>query len=349
MSNQRTSLFIQLHMLTPYPPANLNRDDLGRPKTALMGGAQRIRVSSQSLKRAWRTSDLFATRFESSSGVRTKEVGSRVVDGLSGIEGDAAEAIAKKIADVFGKLTKTGHQTEQLVHLSRQELRNIDSLIEKANAGQEPTDDDYTSLLTDGRGSPDIALFGRMLADDPQANVEAAAQVAHAVTVHKVSVEDDFFTAVDDLRSRAEDLGAGHMGVREFGSGLFYQYLCINRTLLKENLGSDEALTTETLRTLVEVCTTVSPTGYQASFASRARASYLLAERGTAQPRSLAAAFYKPIRGTNLLEDSVRQLVETREAIDAVYGACSDESASFDVGQKRGSLAEVLDFVGASL
>lgn len=344
------SVFVQLHLLTAYGPANLNRDDLGRPKTAMMGGAQRLRVSSQSLKRAWRTSDLFRNEFEDTLGIRTKEIGEKVYLELrDNIENAKADEIGKKVGGVFAKLKKEGRETEQLAHVSAQEHRNVMALVQKVRDGAEPTDEDFQSLLTDGHGSPDVALFGRMLAADPQCNVEAAAQVAHAVSVHKVAVEDDFFTAVDDLNLTSEDLGAGHMGVTEFGSGLFYQYLCINRTLLKSNLGGDEDLTTRSLKTLTEACATIAPTGKQASFASRARASYLLAERGSQQPRSLAVAFFSPVAGTNVVHDAIRAMEETRDNMNRVYGPCFDAKERFDVPAGEGTLEKVKNFVGAAL
>ena len=113
-------------------------------------------------------------------------------------------------------------------------------------------------------------MFGRMLASSPAFNVEAAVQVAHAITIHKVAVEDDYFSAVDDLNRGEEDVGAAHIGEAGFGAGVFYLYLCINRELLLENLGGDTSLTAKTLEALVHAATKVSPTGKQNSFASRA-------------------------------------------------------------------------------
>lgn len=121
--------FIQLHLLTSYPPANLNRDDLGRPKTAVMGGAQRLRVSSQSLKRAWRTSELFQRALEGHVGTRTKEMGTRIRDRLTkgGIpEGDAAKW-AEAVAERFGKLKASGGEIEQLAHFSPAEVSAVDA------------------------------------------------------------------------------------------------------------------------------------------------------------------------------------------------------------------------------
>jgi CRISPR system Cascade subunit CasC len=139
----------------------------------------------------------------------------------------------------------------------------------------------------------DIGLFGRMLADSPKYNTEAACQVADAVTVHRAAVEDDFFTAVDDLRSREEDAGSAHVGEQGFGAGLFYVYVCIDCDLLKENLKGDGELAGKAVGALIDAATKVSPTGKQNSFASRAWAYYGLAEKGNRQPRSFIPRFHE--------------------------------------------------------
>jgi CRISPR system Cascade subunit CasC len=194
----------------------------------------------------------------------------------------------------------------------------------------------------------DIAMFGRMLADSPVHNVEAAVQVAHAITVHRVAVEDDYFSAVDDLNTR-ENSGAGHIGERGFGAGLFYLYIAIDRALLKANLGGDEALVARALEALVHAVTQVSPTGMQNSFASRAYAGYVLAEKGAQQPRSLSQAFLKPVRshedGAGMFELSV-QAIETRmNNFDAVYGACAEARYTVNVEKPEGSIAGLVKFV----
>ena len=135
-------------------------------------------------------------------------------------------------------------------------------------------------------------MFGRMLADNADFNREAAVQVAHAYTTHRVAVEDDFYTAVDDLKTKAEDAGAGFVGELGFGSGLFYLYVCIDTDLLVANLGGNDGLAAKSaVAALTEALATVSPGGKQASFASRSRAAYLLVEKGDQQPRTFAGAF----------------------------------------------------------
>ncbi len=343
------SRFIQLHLLTSYPPANLNRDDLGRPKTAMMGDVLRLRVSSQSLKRAWRKSEVFESALKGHVGTRTKSMGQEIFKALveKGVAEKKATDWTKAIAAVFGKLKKDSLDIEQLAHFSPEEQAAIDELVATlAERGSEPEVDEL-KLLRKQHSAADIALFGRMLASSPAFNTEAACQVAHAISVHKVAVEDDFFTAVDDLNKGEEDMGAAHMGETEFAAGLFYQYICIDRTLLNENLGSDNALTNKTLAALIEAAATVAPTGKQNSFASRARASYILCETGDQQPRSLAVAFLKPVAGSDILNNAVASLEDALEKMDNAYGPCADQRTALNVSKGEGSLVGIIDAVTA--
>ncbi len=199
-------------------------------------------------------------------------------------------------------------------------------------------------VLELGKTSVDIAMFGRMLASSPEYNIEAAVQVAHAITVNQVKIEDDFFTAVDDLNKHDEDSGAGHMGEAGFGSGIFYLYLCINKTQLINNL-QDEALASQAIQALIETAAKVSPTGKQNSFASRTYTSYLLAEKGTQQPRSLSVAFLKAVKGDDPMGIAITALENQRNHFDAVYGSCADSQQSMNAQTGQGSLSTILQFV----
>lgn len=351
------SRFIQLHLLTNYPPSNLNRDDTGRPKTALVGDTTRLRISSQSQKRAWRTSGIFEVSLAGHLGTRTKMMGVEVFKALKNakVPEKTARDWAKAIASCFGKL-KSGKKTEddedlqieQLAHFSPEEMTAIDALIKTCAERNSAPTEDALKLLSKPKTAVDIAMFGRMLADSPAYNMEAAVQVAHAITVHKSAVEDDYFSAVDDLNTGLKDKGAGHIGERGYGAGLFYLYVCINRELLKKNLGDDEALTAKALEALIHAITKVSPTGMQNSHASRAYASYVLAEKGDQQPRSLAQAFLKPVRpfeDEDMLDKAVKAIAKRRDNFDKVYGVCADTRYEINVEKGEGSLAELVTFV----
>jgi len=365
------SQFIQLHLLTSYPPSNLNRDDLGRPKTAIMGGANRLRVSSQSLKRAWRTSDIFTDALGEYRGTRTKRLGIEIYEALLGkdVKPKNAAVWAKAIAGVFGKLktlnkkeeaklakddtaekekkalTEKPFEIEQLAHVSVEERGAVSALIDALVTENRAPEKDELALLRNNNKAVDMALFGRMLASSPSYNIEAAAQVSHAITVHSAKVDEDYFTAVDDLNNHEDDAGAAHIGEAGFSAGVFYAYICINRDLLIENLQGDGELANKTIAALMECAAKVSPTGKQNSFASRAHAVYMLAEKGTQQPRSLSVAFLKPVQGQNQAEDSIEALKKQRANFDQVYGACADDFRTMNALNGEGSLEGLIKFV----
>lgn len=383
------SRFVQLHLLVSYPPSNLNRDDTGRPKTAIIGDANRLRISSQSLKRAWRTSDEFVKHLPGSRdeliGKRTKMIGSEWIHaGLAdnGVDDEVARKWSRDLIRAYGAPegdkddgSDKALQSGQLVHISPAEQEKLIAFIkdvalylkrgvkndvaeaaENAILARDKANDKKKAnatlaraladiLLVKADTAVDIALFGRMLASVPSFGFEAAVQVAHATTIHKVAVEDDYFSAVDDLNRGEEDVGAAHIGEAGFGAGVFYLYLCINRELLFENLGGDAALTAKTLEALVHAATKVSPTGKQNSFASRAYAAYALAEKGDQQPRSLAQAFLTPVTGGDVLDRGIQALTKRYQNFDTVYGACADSRYHFNVEAGEGSLDALVHFV----
>ena len=370
------SNFLQLHLLTSYPPACLNRDDLNRPKSAKMGGVDRLRISSQCLKRAWRTSEVFREQLTGETGIRSKELGLKIRkalltgqslhDLLSMNSSDAAPdgsvsdqdanewawMIAAEYVDKKSKggeetdgcddnqdggtgnkkgkkasksnVSKTTLKSEQIVFYSLDELKELETLINNLRKSKNIAPSAQQLACIKVKAAPrtaDLAMFGRMLASSPDFNVEAACQVAHAITVHRAAVEDDFFTAVDDLNNRDEDAGSAHLGEQGFGAGLFYHSLCVDCDRLRENLGDDAALAQRALQALIEAAATVAPSGKQNSYGSRAWAYYVLAEKGERQPRALSLAFMKPVteHGDGMLSNAVFALETMRTNLDKVY------------------------------
>lgn len=355
--------FVQIHALVSYPPSNLNRDDMGRPKTAVMGGKQRLRISSQSIKRAWRESEFFSDALAGHVGYRTKLLGDMIKKAL--IAGSSlsdvlsqnnsavnppmkekdAEAWAEKIAGVFAAVKGKGDlKTEQLVHVSHDEIAAIDSYLAViAKEGRSPNKDEDAGIsLCHPVTDVDIALFGRMIAASGKDSVEAAAQVAHPITIHPVVVEDDYFTAVDDLNKAENVAGSAHIGVSEFGSGIFYTYVCVNRALLIENLGGDAELANKAISALIECVAKVGPKGKQNSYASRVYASYMMVEQGNQQPRALSAAFVAPFHTEDYLSEGISRLRKERDNIEKAYGKCADICVEMDVQNGNGSLAELI-------
>lgn len=299
---------IDIHILQTVPPSNINRDDTGSPKTATFGGVRRGRVSSQAWKRA--TREAFAETLDRSElGVRTKDVVQAVADRIISYDatlGEEAEALATEVVGATGikvaaPKTKKDEpskppQTGYLLFLSAMQIDALARLAVEAAA----TDDAKAAIkagkpreLADRDHSVDIALFGRMVADAADLSVDAACQVAHALGVHAVTPEFDYFTAVDDLQSEDES-GAGMIGTVEFYSTTFYRYATINVDLLRSNLGDVDA-TTRAIEAFVTAFLTSMPTGKQNTFANGTAPDAALVTVRTGQPLNFVGAFEEPV------------------------------------------------------
>lgn len=350
------TIFIQFHILTRYGLSNPNRDDQGRPKQAMIGGSPRLRMSSQSIKRALRESAFFALELAGNRGTRTKRLHDHLLNRLveQGQPEEAAATIAEKVAKVFGKLdepAKGGHlrHATTLAFISPEEWAFAEELADKAAAGEAlPDNKELTKLvLRKADGAVDIAMFGRMLADNADYNREAAVQVAHAFTTHAAQIQEDWYSAVDDLNKK-EETGAGHLGETGFGSGVYYQYVCVNADLLIENLAGDKELAAKGGEALSQALSQATPRGKQNSFAHHPRAEYILAEVGPQAPRDLSGAFFAPVKAQPWLDASVEMLEETRAQLDAAYGPGCADSRVMRVGA-GGTLAEIVDLVGSTI
>ena len=363
--------FLQLHYLTVYPPSNPNRDDMGRPKQALIGGAPRLRLSSQSIKRAVRTSPLFREALAGHIGDRTRRIGEVIRDALNGTgDADIIRRVAIGVADVFAKMDAKANvdvakiRTAQLAFISPDEKAAAIETARKwmaeglipPEAGSKLTKEQQAAqkkeekalaatILRSADGAADIAMFGRMLADDPGFNREAAVQVAHAFTTHRAVIEDDFFTAVDDLKNPAENSGADFVGEHAFGSGIFYTYACVNCDLLVKNLAGDIDVAATSAQTLAEALAISTPSGKQNSHAHHPRAAFIRAEMGSVQPRDLSGAFFNPVPSGNGLMASVDMLRHTIKGIDRVYGASFDDAVEIDVNSENSAtMADLRSF-----
>jgi len=350
--------FLQFHILTPWGPSNPNRDDQGRPKQAMVGGVPRLRISSQSVKRAVRESCFFQLDLKDNMGTRTKRLYGELVKKLvaAGTDQAAAEKAAEQVAGIFGKLEASKKDAPAdkvattLAFISPAEWALAEDLAGRILAREElPKEKDLKKLvLRRADGAVDIAMFGRMLADDADFNREAAVQVGHAMTTHAAQAEEDWFSAVDDL-NKADETGAGHLGETAFGSGVYYQYVCVNVDLLTENLGGDAALAAKGLQALVRALALATPTGKQNSFASRPRAYYIRAERGSAQPRDLTGAYFVPVEARKGIPGAIAALEAMADKIDRCYGAVADAVEVMDVEGGRGSLDAIAAFAAASV
>lgn len=190
--------------------------------------------------------------------------------------------------------------------------------------------------------SADVAMFGRMVADNKKFNVEGGIQVAHAFTTNKMAVEEDYLTAVDDLTQDSDTAqGSAHLGTVPFGSGLYYSYVNIDvRTLLK-NLNNDIELAKRLVSAFIEACATVSPSAKQNTFAARSYATYFCVETGNAQPRSYADAFLNPIKNEDVAGESVQRLQNARHMLNKAFPAQAFQFAELNRLTGEGSLPEL--------
>jgi len=348
-----TRTIIDLHVLQTVPPSNLNRDDTGSPKTAVYGGVRRARVSSQAWKRATRTA--FKPLMDRSDlGLRTRQVvemlGARIGQANPALAAEA-ESLAKTVLERAGFKLKPARkkgapdEAEFLLFLSERQIAALaDAAVQAAAAGG----DLKTALaeydlkgLADQEHSIDIALFGRMVANLPELNVDAAVQVAHAISVHAVDNEFDYFTAVDDHKSvdDEEDSGAGMIGTVEFNSATLYRYATLDVDRLLDNLGDAEA-TRRAVTAFVRAFLTSMPTGKQNTFAHRTLPDAVLVTLGSSQPANLVGAFENPITGLDRPDQAARLLADHAGEVFTTYSLAHDKTWVVGVGKAGTALAE---------
>ncbi len=416
-------LFLQIHTLTSYPGALLNRDDVGFAKRLPFGGATRTRISSQCLKRHWRTfqgDHALAALHEGndpvSLSVRSRHTFERFVvapllaEGVSAeLARAATEAIMVAVLGESAKAKKAKEEakteepaakgkkksakkdgeeegtaslmTGQITVLGKPEidffLAEARALAKDAGAPDKIEDakkkrftKDWGKNLDGLRRAAglDGALFGRMVTSDKLARSDAAVHVAHAFTVHGEHAETDYFAAVDDLLQGGEDaqLGSGHIGTTELTSGLFYGYVVLDVAQLVSNLqgcaakdwkSADRKLAADVTASLVQLVARVSPGAKKGSTAPYAYAHLTMVEAGSAQPRTLANAFLKPVADRpDLLGNAYDALASYVTDVDQVFGLESRRSLAA-IGPKErlvklatpGSLDAVAKFAAGAI
>lgn len=323
-------MFVELHMLQNFAPSCLNRDDTNSPKECIFGGCRRARISSQCIKRAIRTHPIFEETVGVQTGVRTNRLIEALTKELTerGKDAEVAQKAAVVLAtSVVGKVGDN-NKTKALVYLGRDEIERMVDFIEQnwetvINTEEKlPKQLIKTLELHQAPRAADIALFGRMIAENTDMNVNAACQVAHAISTHRVEMEMDFYTAADDLNP-AEEAGAGMMGIVEFNSSCFYRYALVDFNQLVENLHGDKELAMNTVEGFLRASVAAIPTGKQNSMAAQNPPSLVFAVVRNGMPWSLANAFEEPIqirRNTKLVSESIEALDEYWGRLVRVYG-----------------------------
>lgn len=346
-------IFLDVHALQTVPPSNLNRDDTGAPKTAVYGGVPRARVSSQAWKRAART--YFSDEHlldPSELGVRTKKIVEAVAERITkldpSVNGETALHIADETVKAAGLKTevprrkataaKEGEpepapEAKYLVFLSTRQLDGLARLAVDGAADitahlKDKETKSKAKEIADTHHSVDIALFGRMVADSADFNVDAAVQVAHAISVHRVENESDYYTAVDD-ENKDEETGAGMIGTVDFNSSTLYRYAALGVHQLAANLGEglreEESVTTPVRRAVeafVHGFTASLPTGKINTFGHHTLPDAVVVKLRTTRPVSFVAAFEEPVRGDQggYVREASERLAEFIPDIERAYG-----------------------------
>jgi CRISPR system Cascade subunit CasC len=325
-------VIVELHILQNFAPSNLNRDDTGQPKACDFGGFRRARISSQCLKRAIREQFNAARVFDDANrAIRTKRLVEHLAERLEGAgrPGEEARTVASAAVKALGLDLDEEGLTEYLVFIGNDEiaaaadvcLARWDALLGVNGDAPKELADALRATLG-GRKAVDLALFGRMLANLPIKNVDAAAQVAHAISTNQVDVEFDFYTAIDELNPK-DTSGAGMLGTIEFNSACFYRYANVDVRHLAHNLGGDGELAGRALEAFTRASVAAVPTGKQNSMAAHNPPSFVLAVVRRSGLWSLANAFVQPVRpngGKDLVGGSIDALAAHWRALGKMYG-----------------------------
>ena len=335
-------MLIQIHMLQNYAPSNLNRDDTGSPKNAYFGGMLRGRISSQCLKRSIRLSDTFKKSFEDDGllASRTKRLPELIQVELEAMEvnDEIIEAIVNRVPEIGsesgrgrGKTAKSEDdqilETRQLIFIGEGELHPLAEKLLKLykEKGEKKWKKIKIKEITETLGaslprSVDVAMFGRMTTSNAFKDVQAAVQVAHALSVNALEQEFDYFTAVDDISGES---GAGMIGDIEYNSSTYYKYFNIHWEELCKNLGDNGEVARRAISALLEAAATTQPSGKQNTFAAHNLPDLVLVEvRDRNLPVSYANAFLKPARHSynhTLMDDAVDKLNDYMARIGQTY------------------------------
>lgn len=345
-------MFIQIHAIHSVPPSCINRDDVGAVKYAVYGGVRRHRVSSQAWKRAMRTYAAEAGLAETAT--RTLHLVDMIADKVSNnFDRDEAVEVAAKVVNTAGYKTKKAkgedarYVTDSLAFISPSEVEVLANVTSHVLEGNDmPKKKHIKDELKAVRITPDVALFGRMVAvsdkADKDLNVDACAQVAHALSTHEAHAEVDFYTAVDDLTTDAEG-GSGFLGTQEMVSSTLLRYASVDVDRLRAALGKDAAH--DALAAFVEAFVKSMPAGKSNSFANTTLPDYVLVEVVDA-PVNYVGAFENPVRSRgDLVGSSIESLEDYRERLSNVYGLAGDSVVMNTCDKDSSTLGELSAWV----
>lgn len=339
-------MILELHLLQSFPVSNLNRDDLGQPKSATFGGVPRARISSQSLKRAARTLFTEHGLDATNVGSRTKRLVTATTEALAerGRDTEQAPQIVAAALHQLGFGVENTQLTEYLLFVGGDAValladfceQNWDTIADAVEEAQKSKKSSTQAIkipkakpskevaaaakrIFDATRAADIALFGRMIADNTDFNVDAASQVAHAISTHAVATEFDYYTAVDDLK-REDELGADMIGTIDFNTACYYRYANLDLTQLGRNLHGDQELVSQAAQAWLGSFIHSTPGGKQTTTAARTMPETLLGTVRSGGAWNLANAFLRPVTGTDLLGSSTERLFSHFQSLRGFYG-----------------------------
>jgi len=315
-------MLIELHVIQNHSPGNLNRDDLDAPKTCYFGGVLRLRISSQCIKRSVRTSAQFRNLL---GGVRTRrlaEVIAAKVEGKKDVKKRASEILKE-----LGFEASDDGTTDMAVYVARSAIDKMAAIVQKHDADTAELAAQFAKLIEEEVAIPDMALTGRMLETKPLAKynttVEAALQVAHAISTHEARPEVDYFVTADDLPGK--DAGAAYVDEAMFASACFYKYFSIHWDTLVRNLRGNTDLAAHTVGAFLRGAALANPSGKQNSFAAHNPPDGIVVEvkPDGCTPISYANAFASPVpcKGPrDIVSQSIAQLGQYIHDLDMGYG-----------------------------
>ncbi|QRJ60648.1 type I-E CRISPR-associated protein Cas7/Cse4/CasC [Corynebacterium macginleyi] len=364
------ALTIDIHALQTLPPSLINRDDTGAPKSAVYGGVPRQRVSSQAWKRAIRK--YFESEIDAESvGDRSKRLPEKIARKVQQHAGWNAERAQKEVAELFKaagiktevdakriKALKDSEetteeelaaaqypQTKYLLFLSPHQIERAAEAIVSAD-GEKIKKKDALEIL-DTQHSVDVALFGRMVADDAAYNVDAAVQVAHALGIHASAPEFDYFTAVDDLAEEGEETGAGMIGTVQMMSSTLYRYATVNLDGLTQNLDSAENAKQAAVN-FVDAFIKSMPTGKINTFANHTMPELIYVAVRDTRPVSLVTAFEEPVEpttGQSLRVAGADALAKEEAEFEENYGLRPKAAFVVGLSEARQAFAQIAEEV----
>ena len=369
MSEKFNGVRIEFHILQSFPVSCLNRDDMGSPKSAIIGGVPRARVSSQCWKRAVR---MKMHEMGVHTAFRTKKM--KMICDKFTAQGVPFDLARECTLNIISALLKNEEKKTKKAPTADVEAQNVQN-AEIPNEGNDEMKGDTLLFISDSEVSGlieafrknnfkhldaktilstcqtffnpahdglDIALFGRMLANATDMNVEAAASFAHAISTHRVDPEIDFFTAVDDCKAEDES-GSAHMGSLEFNSATYYRYVSLDLGQLAENLKTDDIV--PAVEAFTHALFLAVPAARQTTMSAANPWDYAIVtvRKGQRMQLPFNTAVRTSAKEPDMVENSIVALQKKFADAERMYGSLFGLKSKTEISLESGSVDELTD------